>query len=208
MGNPEPDIDRLIEQALRGDLTARESLLAFYRGRLLRMVASRLDPRVVARVDPSDVVQEALADAHRLLTDYLREQPVPFYTWLRRLAWERLVKLHRRHIFARKRTVAREAAPRLSDGSVDALVGLALAKTTSPSDEALRVEDRAQIRDALEQLSDRDRELLILRYVEQLSAAEIAVITGSTPGAVRVRHLRALRRLRLLIGACESGGKP
>ena len=48
------------------------------------MVAVRLDRRLAARVDPSDVVQEALADAApRPLDDYLRDRPLPFYPWLR-----------------------------------------------------------------------------------------------------------------------------
>jgi RNA polymerase sigma-70 factor (ECF subfamily) len=65
------------------------------------MIEVHLDRRLAARVDPSDVVQESLADAARKLSDYLRQRPLPFYPWLRQLAWERLVKLRRRHL-ARK----------------------------------------------------------------------------------------------------------
>src|SRR6516165_5011523 len=95
------DTDELLERAGSGDTTAREQLLIRHRARLRRMVAVRLDRRLAARVDPSDVVQETLAEAARNLADYLRERPIPFYPWLRRLAWERLVKLHRRHIRTR-----------------------------------------------------------------------------------------------------------
>ena len=62
------------------------------------MVAVRLDRRVAARVDASDVVQETLVEAARRLDDYLRERPIPFYGWLRQLAGERIVDAHRRHV--------------------------------------------------------------------------------------------------------------
>ncbi len=163
------------------------------------MVAVRLDPRLSPRVDPSDVVQEALAAAAELLPEYLVKKPIPFYPWLRRLAWERLVKLHRQHIGTGKRSVAREVMPELPDGSVNILARLVIANNTSPSDQAMRKELQIRVRAALNKLGERDREVLILRYLEQLSAAEIATILESTPGAIKVRHLRALERLRLLL---------
>src|SRR6516225_12117126 len=104
----EPDTDQLLEKACQGDDPARQQLLARHRRRLHRMVAAHLDRRLAARVDPSDVVQEALDDAARKLDGYLRQRPLPFYPWLRRLAWERLVKLHRRHLRAHRRSVGRE----------------------------------------------------------------------------------------------------
>jgi RNA polymerase sigma-70 factor (ECF subfamily) len=113
MAPAEPDTDVLLDRAAAGDSTARQQLLGRHRNRLKRMVAVRLDPRLAARVDPSDVVQEALADAARKLSDYLARRPLPFYPWLRRLAWERLVKLHRRHT-AGRRDIAREEPPALS----------------------------------------------------------------------------------------------
>ena len=77
------------------------------------MVAVRLDRRLAARVDPSDVVQEALADASRRLDDYLLSRPLPFFAWLRQFAWERLVELHRRHVTPQRRSVIREEGPAL-----------------------------------------------------------------------------------------------
>src|SRR4051794_11198000 len=107
---PEPDTELLLDRAAGagGDADARNRLLQRHRDRLKRMVAVRSDPRLAARVDPSDVVQEALADAAGKLDGYLRDRPLPFYPWLRRLAAERLVALHRRHVQARRRSVTRE----------------------------------------------------------------------------------------------------
>jgi RNA polymerase sigma-70 factor (ECF subfamily) len=191
MDNETTNIDQLIEQARDGDREAEQALLVQHRDRLRRMVAIRLDPRLASRVDPSDVVQEALAAAAKLLPEYLEHKPIPFYPWLRRLAWERLVKLHRQHIGTEKRSVIREAVLELPDGSVDVLARVVAGNDTSPSDQALRNELQSRVRQALNELGERDREVLILRYLEQPSVLEIAAIVGSTTGAIKVRHLRA-----------------
>src|SRR3954471_19959386 len=113
------DNEQLLERACAGDAAARQELLGLHRDRLRQMVSVRLDRRLAARVDPSDVVQEALAEAARKLDDYLGARPLPFYPWLRRLAWERLVKLHERHLRAQRRSAMRERAGSLAlpDGS-------------------------------------------------------------------------------------------
>src|SRR3954454_353484 len=105
-----PDTDDLLARTAGGDRAARDALLIQHRDRLKRMVAVRLDRRLAARVDPSDIVQEALLDAHRELSDYLRLRPLPVYPWLRQLAWERLLKWHRAHVHVQKRSVDCEKA--------------------------------------------------------------------------------------------------
>jgi RNA polymerase sigma-70 factor (ECF subfamily) len=193
-----PDTARLIEEARRGDGRARHDLLVRHRTRLRQMVAARMDRRLAARVDPSDVVQDALAEAQRALDDYLRDRPLPFYPWLRRLAWERLIQLHRLHVEAGRRSLLREQAmdPGLPDRSAMMLVNRLLASGTSPSRHAIREETRDRVRAALDELPSRDREVLALRFLEQLSTAEAAAVLGVGEGAVKSRLLRAVARLR------------
>ena len=102
------DVERLLGQVAAGDSDAVEALLQSQRRRLKRMISIRMDRRIAQRVDPSDVVQDVLAKAAAQLPAYLREQPIPFYPWLRRIAWQQLVDLHRRHLTSQKRTVLRE----------------------------------------------------------------------------------------------------
>jgi RNA polymerase sigma-70 factor (ECF subfamily) len=201
------DTEGLLERARRGDVEARQLLLARHRDRLRRMVAVHLDRRVAARVDPSDVVQEALADAARKLEGYLGEQPLPFYPWLRRLAWERLVKLHQRHIGAERRSVTREEHAPLPEESAVELARRLVSPGTSPSNQVLRQELQIRVQAALAELPGRDREVLALRYLEQLSTAETAAVLGITSGAVKLRHLRALERLRGLLGEDLAEGR-
>jgi len=196
-----PDTDQLLDRAGQGDDQARQQLLARHRRQLQRMVAARLDRRLAARVDPSDVVQEALADAARKLDGYLRERPLPFYPWLRRLAWERLVKLHRRHLRSHRRSIDREEAGVLDlpEGSAVELANRLIDIRSGPGERLLREELRGRVRTALDRLPANDREVLVLRYLEQLRHDDIAAILGITVGAVKVRHVRALERLRDLL---------
>src|SRR5215468_951277 len=99
----EPDSEQLLQRVAAGELAAREPLLERHRQRLRQMIALRLDRRLWARIDPSDVLQETLAEAAQKLSDYVRRRPLPFYPWLHRLASERLLQVHRRHLQAQKR---------------------------------------------------------------------------------------------------------
>jgi RNA polymerase sigma-70 factor (ECF subfamily) len=164
------------------------------------MVELRMDRRVARRVDASDVVQEALAEAWRELSDYLKKQPLPFYPWLRQIAWERLMKAHRFHLEAQKRSLRREHFLPLSDRSSIELVERLLPERKTSSDKLVRSEERASLRNSLDSLPEQDREVLVLLYLEQLSNAEAASVLGTTPAAVKMRHLRALRKLRRLMG--------
>jgi RNA polymerase sigma-70 factor (ECF subfamily) len=195
-------LDALLERARQDDPAARQQLLVMHQQRLRQMVAVRMDRRLAARIDPSDVVQETLADALQLLSDYLRDQPLPFYPWLRQLAWKRLAELYRRHVQAQKRSVRREEPrpPALPDQSALELANRLLARGSSPSARLRKEELRGLMQTALTQLPEHDREVLVLRHLEQLSTPEIAAILGISEGAVYTRHLRALERLRNLLG--------
>ena len=201
MSLPEEDTETLLRRAAAGESAARERLLARHRDRLRQAVALRLDRRLAARVDPSDVVQEAMADAAHKFSAYLRHRPLPFYPWLRQLALERLIEMHRRHIQAQKRSVLREECQSLpiTDESTLELADRLLATGGTPVGQALRNELRRRIQEALGLLPPRDREVLVLRHLEQLSTRETAAVLQIGEGAVKTRHLRALRRFRGLM---------
>jgi RNA polymerase sigma-70 factor, ECF subfamily len=190
----------LLDRAGHGDVVARHELLERFRQYLRSLIAVRLDRRVARRVDASDIVQEALADASERMDDYLRARPLPFLDWLRRLARDRVVDAHRRHLGSLRRSVARErATSEMTDASVAELGRRLLAPDTSPSNRLDRRERFERIAAALAKLQDRDREVLVMWYLEQRNTHEIANTLGITERGVRSRHLRALLRLRLCI---------
>jgi RNA polymerase sigma-70 factor (ECF subfamily) len=206
MTTPQPDTEELLQQAAHGDPGAREGLLARHRDRLRKMVAWRLDRRLAARVDPSDVVQEVLLEASCKMDRYLRERPLPFFAWLRSLAAEHLVTLHRRHVRTQGRSILREEAGilNLPDESIAELAARLVTSSTSPTQRVLRQELRQRVRQSLERLSERDREVLVLRNLEQLAVAETAEILQISAAVVKVRHLRALERLHALLAEEEE----
>jgi RNA polymerase sigma-70 factor (ECF subfamily) len=205
-----PDTDELLRRTSAGDGQARGALLQRHRKRLVRMVRLRMDPRLAARLDPSDVVQDALAEADRRLDDYVSERPLPFYPWLRQFAWDRLVEQHRRHVFAGRRTVQREEAEPfgLPNSSALELADHLLDQGATPIDAMLREESRRRVRQAVAQLGEPDREVLALRYLEQQSAREVAAVLGISEAAAKKRALRALQRLKAILKDNPSEDAP
>jgi RNA polymerase sigma-70 factor (ECF subfamily) len=201
MAPEDADIETLLERARQGEAAASPELLLRHQPRLRQMIAVRMDRRLATRLDPSDVVQEVFVDALGKMTAYLRERPLPFYPWLRQLAWERLAKLYERHVRAQKRATGREVHwdGALPDESALALADRLLAPASSPSKHMLRQERRQRVQAALAQLEPRDREVLVMRYLEQLGIREIAAVLQVSQTAVKSRHLRALQRLRSLL---------
>ena len=194
------DTDVLLRRVAEGDSGAIDPLLTRHRAKLQRMVRVHLDDRLAARVDSSDIVQETLTEASQKIGHYARDRPIAFYPWLRQIAWQRLRKIHEYH-FAQKRTVMRERRrdPEISTSSLLQLVERFGGTSSSPSEQAARNERNARLRDLLHKLSSRDQEVLVLRYLEQLSPSECGQVLGICHEAFKKRHLRAVQRLRNLL---------
>ncbi len=170
-----------------------------YRARLARMVILRLDARLLGKVDVDDVLQDAFLEANRRLGDFLNQPSVPFFVWLRQLTSQILIDLHRRYLGARMRDVSREVRfDHWGTGSTGSALMLAQlpGSLTSPSQHAVRNEVTEQLRSALDNLGAIDREVLILRHLEELGNNEVAAILGIDKFAASKRYLRALGRLR------------
>lgn len=196
-----PEIETLLQQAQTGDVSSVALLMQQHRNRLKQMVRARMDPRLGTRVDPSDVIQDALTTAYQQLPKYLEQQTIPFYPWLRRIAWQKLVHVHEVHLDAAKRSVKHERQGYwgISDHSASRFANQFPAHLSTPSAAAVREENQLQIRQALASLSERDREVLVQRYIEQLTIKEIAAVMDLSEGAVHMRHMRALEKMHCLL---------
>ena len=200
-----PETQDLVQRACAGDPQALEGLFAGYRAYLRRLVELRLDPKLRARVDPSDIVQEAQLEAVRRLPAYLLRPPMPFRLWLRQLAFDRLLKMHRDHAARARRAVGREIA--LPEESSLLLAQQLLGAGSTPSQQVNRQELAGRLRQAIAQLGDTDREILLLRHFEGLSNPEVGQLLGLDPGTVSKRHGRAMLRLHKILfdsGLTES----
>lgn len=165
------------------------------------MVEIYLDPRVAVRADASDVVQEALAEAATRLPKFACQANFPFYPWLRQLAWERLLQLHRHHIGASKRSVRREIFPSgmNSEYSVLQLAQWVVVRESSPSQKRIREERRQELVESLQTLPEHYREIVVFRHIEELQFDEIAAILNLGLEAVRSRYRRAVERLHTIL---------
>src|SRR5262249_1145550 len=188
------ETQRLLEQIHAGDRQAFERLFAQYPAALRQFVAVRLDGRLRARVDPSDVVQETQMEAFCRLDDFLARRPMPFHLWLRKTAYERVLKVCRAHLATARRAVQREVA--LPDGSSLQLARQLLAGGDTPSQQFDRPQLARRIRQAVGRLPDAEREVLVMRHFEGLSNLEVAQLLEVDPSTVSKRHGRALLLLR------------
>ncbi len=196
------DTQELLVQAKKGDVDAVDQLLAKHREAVRRMIDLRLDPAIVQRLDASDVVQEVLIEASRRLQDYLKNPVMPFHLWLRHIAKDHMIDAHRRHHQAQKRGVNREQPmhrPGWSDRSSLDLAGQLLDQDLTPASAAIQEEMQRKLREAIEQLDDDDREVILMRHYEMLANQEVAESLGLTEAAASMRYLRAVRKLRDLL---------
>lgn len=208
MSEAAPDSEatrRLLSSLESGDSRAFDELFERHRPFLRRVIEIRLDGKLRSRVDPSDIVQETHLDAYRRLDDYLERRPMPFRLWLRKTACERVMMAHRKHVQASRRSIDRETS--LASRSSDQLAEQLLASGISPSQAIGRGELARRVRQAVQQLPEIDREILLLRHFEGLSYREAAQLLEVEEAAARKRYGRALVRLSKLLadnGLTES----
>lgn len=190
-----------------GNEDAMNSLLERHRGAVRRLVQMRMDQAIARRVDASDVVQDVMLEASSRLQDYLQNPGMPFHLWLRQLAKDRIIDMHRRHRVAQRRSVDREQQVfSIGDDerSVADLTALLKDAELTPGTAAMQNEFMNQFMVALHQLSEDDRELVMMRHFEGLGNGEVAAALGLSEAAAGMRHLRALKKLRNALGS-DSG---
>lgn len=183
----------------RGDRQALDQLLAQCRPWMMALVQKRLDARTQARFGTSDVVQEVQAEILRRLEDFLRTRPLPFHLWVRRLTFQRLLQLRRHHLRSGRRSVQREMGwPEHSSVLISSPL---LGSPPSPSSLAAAREQAERVAQAVSELPEEDREVLLMRHGEELPYGEIACLLDIDPAAARKRYGRALLRLRQVLAA-------
>jgi RNA polymerase sigma-70 factor (ECF subfamily) len=199
-GQPQPTLV-LLDRARRGDGGAVNGLLERHRETIKRMIDRRMDRGVQRRVDASDIVQDVLLEANRRLGEYLSNPTMPFQLWLRHMARDRLIDAHRRHRVAASRSVDREVPLAADeDGSGAELAGIVADRELTPAAAATWHELERRFAAAVESLDEMDRQIVLLRHFEHLSTAEAAEVLGLSKPAAGMRYLRAMRRLRSLLG--------
>jgi RNA polymerase sigma-70 factor (ECF subfamily) len=175
--------------SLRGDVQALGDLLESYRPYVRVMVHALSRGRLQARVDDSDLIQDALLEAHQSFGEFRGTSLNELLAWLRQIVLRTVGHRLREHVGAGKRDMAREQP-------VEGLSSLLAASDSTPSAQAIHHEEAARMAEALARLPDDMQQVLLGRHVEALPHAEIAARLGRSEAAVRVLYGRALRRLK------------
>lgn len=183
----ELDEPTAIARARDGDVGAYEYLLARHTAS-----AHRTAVLLGAGDDADDVVQEAFIKAFQRLAQYRGESG--FRTWLLAIVGNETRNLHR----SRRRRDGLVLRAGVRGGTGRAPV--------DPSDSAEAIERRQQLLAALRRISDRDREVLVCRYLLDLTEAETAATLDLSKGTVKSRAFRALAKLRTVLDREFSGG--
>lgn len=173
-----------------------------YKDRLWRIINFRLSKSLYGRVDPDDVLQETYINASSRIHHFVNDPSVPFFIWLRTIAGQTVIDVHRRHLGAGKRDARKEVQGKhrvFSASTSFEIVDVMLGNLTSPSQAALKKELSSLLHEALESMSEIDREILVLRHFEELTNQEAAVVLGIESKTASMRYFRALGRLRTII---------
>ncbi len=173
-------------------------LFEAFRHRLRTLVEVRIDRRIRARVDASDILQEAFVDAVRRFPEYQKDGKMTPYLWFRFLTLQQLTLAHRRHLGVKARAAGREQ--RINDNYQSGIDSSAMAfclvgNESTPSAKFTRAEETLKLTEVLESLEPLDREVLALRHFEQLQHSEIAAELNLTVAAVASRYRRALKKV-------------
>lgn len=178
---------------------AAEALEPF-RHYLLALAKLHLDARLRGKLDPADLVQQALLRAYPALGGLRDRDPAVVAAWLRRILARTLADTVR-HYDADKRSVDLERSLAADlDKSASGLAEWIAADQTSPSERAERNEDLLRLADALAGLPDGQREVVVLKHLQGKTLAEIAAATGRTVPAVVGLLRRGLESLRERMG--------
>ena len=188
------DVESVIEGVRNQDHDSLERLFAQHRDYLKQVVRLRMDPQTQKRVDASDVVQEAHIEALRRVEEFAQNPVMPVRLWLRQIACDRLVMAQRQHVGAARRSVQREQA--LPEDMSVSIARQLVAGIAGPGSLAAQQETARKVREALAELAEDDREIILLQTFEGLNSTESAAVLGIEPATARKRFGRALRKLQ------------
>ena len=186
MGEPSSDhLSELLADAAHGEENAWRSLVEIYLPRVLAVVRSQChDPDLA-----EEITQSAFCTVVSKLPEY--QEVGRFESWLMRIAMNRLRDEMRRR--------KRQAMP------AEETTLVSFAGAVPKADTGIPDTQRQLLGEAMERLSAADREILVLRHVSGLSFKELSEALDTPVGTLLARHHRALKKLKTLLVAAESG---
>jgi RNA polymerase sigma-70 factor (ECF subfamily) len=195
------DPEHLLREARSGDAATLGRLLELYRRYLSLLARVQIGQRLQGKVDAEDLVQETFLEAHQNFPRFQGTTEGQFVRWLRQILATRLADQLRRYLGTQGRDLRleREIEDAFDRSSV-MLGGGLVAAQSSPSQQASKRENAVLLAEALSQLPEDYREVLVLRHLEELTFPEVARRMGRTLDSVEKLWMRGLARLRQQLG--------
>jgi RNA polymerase sigma-70 factor (ECF subfamily) len=193
------DLCRLIERARRQELGALDRLLDSYRNYLRLLARTGLDASLQGKADPSDLVQDALFKASQCFDQFRGGNDAELAGWLRQILARCLTDFVRRYRTVGRRAAREQSLDELLNRSSQAMERILATEGPSPSASVQQRDLGVLLSDALAQLNEDQREVIVLHHLEGLGWDAVARRMRRTPGAVRMLWTRALKQLRPLI---------
>lgn len=198
-----------LAKAKDGDQVARDRLFAACRSYLGLMARANVEPWMRGKMDASDIVQQTLLDAHRDFEDFRGQTYQEWLAWLRQILNHNACDAAHHYRVAAKRAVWREVPLNGNRGDDSQSPGFEPPSPgDSPSQIAIHNERELLLAEAIDQLPEDYREVIIMRNIQRLSFAEVAEQLGRTRPAAQMLWMRAIQNLKSLLLSAESGGFP
>ena len=196
-----------LEQARRGDAAARERLFTACRSYVALLARANVEKWMQAKVDASDLVQQTLLDAHRDFDNFAGQTEGEWLAWLRQILAHNTGDAVRHFGTAEKRAAKREVS--LGGAGPDDSAGFAWeppAPGASPSQLAVTNESELLLAEAIEQLPEDYRDVIVLRNLQRLPFDEVASRLNRSRPAAQMLWARAIQKLRELLPDVSAVG--
>jgi len=191
-----PTID-LVKGAQQGEQDARDALFERYQGRVLKIVRIRLGARLRTSLESTDILQEAAAEALKGLNRFEMRDESSFIRWLATIV-EHQITARADYHQASKRSKSREVPlqERVDTKMGESEINLADDAVVTPFSDVMKTEEQDAVQDAIAELPEKYRELIVLRDYTGASWEDVAEAVGAkSPNAARMMHSRAVARL-------------
>ncbi len=197
---PAADVSKLLRRAREGDAASRDALFGLCRSYLGFVARAQVETWMRRKVDASDLVQQALMEAHCGFEQFQGNTEKEWLAWLRTIVRHNAADFVRRYRGTLKRRAQREVPIRDPADTLPAGAPEPAAQQPTPSQELTRLEEELRVSLALAQLSPDHQEVIVLRNLERLPFAEVAERMGRSRPAVQMLWMRAVKKLQETLG--------
>ncbi len=195
-----PDVSELLRRARQGDAASRDALFGLCRSYLGFVARAQVETWMRRKVDASDLVQQALMEAHQGFEQFQGDTEKEWLAWLRAIVRHNAADFVRRYRVTQKRRAQREVPFRDPADTCAAGAPEPAGREPTPSQEFARLEDELRVSLALARLSPDHQEVIVLRNLERLPFGEVAERMGRSRPAVQMLWMRAVNKLQEALG--------